>query len=507
MNLDRYFQALYNRTETVQDLVNAGWLDKITDVPLKERFHVTPVEAIRKTGLKEVSVLFYPGCFAPVHEGHLRAMRLAKEAVETTGETVAAGYFTPDHDDYIMRKTNDQRFIAPNRLAYLNEATKLEPWMQVDPWASMYAPTDLNFTTLYDRLDRYMKRWLPDVNVKIYMVFGGDNYLFANAFTEYGHGVCVPRAGSNIDKNLIHPDAQKRVIFSETISANDSSTAARAAMQEPADFMSRTSTGTKYVLRDDLALAFPHNPTDYSHKVLSDSVYILLTAHLPYETVKVERVNVAEQLKAHADNQQTISLDCFWEGEHNLNVSRLFTPAGGQHHAESYTNRPNTPTLEEQFTAVTPGEYTLVDDDIATGETMNTITSMLETHGVIITEQKSLIQSLQENLYDVVDLRDFIIGAKHGGLLVTAPNGQHTRMPYIMPYVNLTTRARINPDRIYSLSVEFWKLNHTIYKNTAVTLADIKQHQDFTAFGFDGEMAVAELCNKHLTMLLNQPTL
>lgn len=237
MNLDKYFQSLFDRTGSKQDVVDAGWIEnKPMRVNPHVRFYTTPVDMIRNAGKKNVSVLFYPGCFAPVHEGHINAMRLAKEAIETqTGETVAAGFFVPDHDNYIMRKTHDERYIAPNRIALLQEALKDEPWMQVDTWASLYADTDLNFTTLYDRLDVYMKRWVPDVNVKIYMVFGGDNYLFANSFTEYGHGVCVPREGKTMDMTLIHPDALNRVVFSTKISTNHSSTAVRAANTGPVD--------------------------------------------------------------------------------------------------------------------------------------------------------------------------------------------------------------------------------------------------------------------------------
>lgn len=503
MNLDRYFQALYERTNSKQDLVTAGWIEnKPLRINPHVRFYTTPLQAIRDAGKKDVSVLFYPGCFAPVHEGHLGAMRLAKEAIETqTGETVAAGYFTPDHDNYIMRKTHDERFIAPNRIALLHEAVENEPWMQVDDWASLYAPTDLNFTTLYDRFNLYLKRWLPDLNIKLYMVFGGDNYMFANSFTEYGHGVCVPREGAQMDLSLVHPDAKKRVIFSEKVCTDHSSTAARAANPGAIDIHGRSALGSTYVLREDLDLAFRENPTTYSNKIIADSVAILLQAHVPYEKVKVKRVPIIRQMANHTETENVISLDCFWKAEQNLEISRLFSTGGSQHHAIKYVNRPGSPALQEQVEAIPAGVYTLVDDDIATGETMSFVSNMLETHDVIVDKQDSLISELGSDLYDVVDLRDFVLGTEHGGLTVATPTGETTRMPYIAPYVNLVSRARINPDRVFSFSTELWKLNYALYRNTKITVGDIKEHQDFTMFGFAEDMTVADLCQKHLQLM------
>lgn len=231
MKLDKYFQALYNQTGNIQDLIEAGWMDKILDVDFNLNSSTTPIETIKGSAAEEASVLFYPGCYAPVHEGHVGAMRLAKETVEATGETVVAGFFTPDHDDYIMRKTNnDERFIASNRIRILNETIKDDPWMHVDTWAALTAPTDLNFTTLYDRLDTYLKQHVPNKKVKIYMVFGGDNYLFANTFVEHGYGVCVGREGVNIDLQKVQPEAQQRVLFSQKACPNFSSSAIRASL-------------------------------------------------------------------------------------------------------------------------------------------------------------------------------------------------------------------------------------------------------------------------------------
>jgi hypothetical protein len=194
-------------------------------------------------------------------------------------------------------------------------------------------------------------------------------------------------------------------------------------------------------------------------------------------------------------------LDCFWEGEYNLAVTRLFTASGPQLHAGSYTNRPGTLSLAEQVAVIPKGEYVLVDDDIATGDTMAFVSNMLGTHEVDITTKETLIGSINQDLYDVVDLRDFVLGAEHGGLTIKTPSGGSTRMIYAAPYVNPITRAKILPDMAESFSKQVWLMNCSLYAGTGVTVAEIKENQDFTQFGFPEDMTVEEVCQKHLQLM------
>jgi hypothetical protein len=143
----------------------------------------------------------------------------------------------------------------------------------------------------------------------------------------------------------------------------------------------------------------------------------------------------------------------------------------------------------------------LADDDIATGETMKFVSNVLETHGIKIVDTLSLIDELNTDLYDLADMRDYVLGAKNGGLTVIAPNGQITRMPYFASYVNVSARTRIQPNKARSFSIEIWKLNRSLYKNSELTVGDIKQYQDFTLFGFSEQTKLVELCEKHLELL------
>lgn len=319
--MDKYFTALLQRTNNMDDVVKAGWIDKPEHVPQDLDMYTTNLDRLIDSGLTEVSVLYYPGCFAPVHEGHLQAMRLAKQTVEAAGETVAAGFFAPDHDDYILRKTSDERFIAPNRIQILEKSfTPEDAWMQVDPWAAMYAPTDLNFTTLYDRFQNYLQRWLPNMKVKVYLVFGGDNYLFANSFTEYGYSVVIPREGITIDLDNIHPDAKKRVLVSQVSSTNHSSTAVRATYnQNWGEFLD-------CYLIDDITEEQVAG-SEYSRKIIADALHIITNGHLPHQKAEqVKKVGVNAVIPETEVHEEIFLSSFLLDGTAGVAVT---TPNGG----------------------------------------------------------------------------------------------------------------------------------------------------------------------------------
>lgn len=497
MNMDRYYSNLLERTD-METVVGAGWFDDKLTEPLEEhlRFYTTSLERIANSNEKEVAVLYYMGCFAPVHEGHITVMKLAKEAVEAqTGLPVVAGYFAPDHDAYVGTKTDDQAYKAAERVAYIQNHPEVEEWMQVDVWPALYAPKDLNFTTLYDRFNNYMKKWLPlDVKVNLYCVFGGDNYLFANAFTEYGKAVCVPRQGVEMDKTLLLPN--ERVLWSEKGSSDLSSTKVRAML---AAANAKNEMDEKfYVLRDDLELAFPKTPNTITGKVIAQALTILITSHTGKA---VEVVNVMEQVEKFETNKPFISLDCFLETEHKLELTRVFNTADTQTYSKLHTNRTGTAPLEEQVLTIPQGIYDLVDDDIATGTTMNTVATLLNQHGIQVGEFRCLLESYGEEIFDVLDMRDFVLGARNGGLTVKTINGETTRAMYAAPYVNLVTRAKMNAVKAISFSLEIWKMNHSIYRDSELTVGDISDCQDYSLFGFSKGMLVEDLCAHHIGLL------
>lgn len=60
---------------------------------------------------------------------------------------------------------------------------------------------------------------------------------------------------------------------------------------------------------------------------------------------------------------------------------------------------------------------------------------------------------------DVVDARDCLLGARHGGLVVRAPTGALVRVPCALPWVDLASRASVPAPSQVSLSAAIWRLN------------------------------------------------
>ena len=75
-----------------------------------------------------------------------------------------------------------------------------------------------------------------------------------------------------------------------------------------------------------------------------------------------------------------------------------------------------------------------------------------------------LANILTEKIFDIVDLRDFIIGAQNGGLVVRLPNKEIARSPYMLPYVSLKTRATISATKELKTSIRLWQMNKEFYK-------------------------------------------
>ena len=208
-------------------LVGAGFIDRPLAIDEKLNMLTLPLDAIDEASEHEVSVIYYTGCFAPIHEGHVTAMRIARETIEErTGENVVLGVFAPDHDSYVSTKPGAEEYHAEARLQRAYEVTEHESWMAVDSFPARYAPCDLNFTTLLARFENFLRFHVPGKRVKVYFLFGGDNAEFANAFTVRGHGVGVLRPGAEVNYSRILPEA--RVIFSEKVSTAHSSTEERA---------------------------------------------------------------------------------------------------------------------------------------------------------------------------------------------------------------------------------------------------------------------------------------
>src|SRR5262249_19164286 len=109
--------------------------------------------------------------------------------------------------------------------------------------------------------------------------------------------------------------------------------------------------------------------------------------------------------------RDTISLDAMLPSAYPIAISRCY--ALGRYQAFGHVARPGASPLAEQLAAIPPGDYTLFDDDSMTGSTLDAVRAMLPAHVRIGATRLAIAHDADE---DVVDSRDFLLGADDAGL-------------------------------------------------------------------------------------------
>mgnify|MGYP000956374943 FL=1 len=86
-----------------------------------------------------------------------------------------------------------------------------------------------------------------------------------------------------------------------------------------------------------------------------------------------------QQALQRAQGYPILSLDPCLPGAFNLGVSRCFELCSNQLRS-GLVARPGWPPLQEQLESIPPGSYCLVDDDLATGHTLQEVLARLPAH-------------------------------------------------------------------------------------------------------------------------------
>lgn len=193
-------------------------------------------------------------------------------------------------------------------------------------------------------------------------------------------------------------------------------------------------------------------------------------------------------IKKQTEDEKTISLDVYFRGDYNLDISRNFDDGIQKSENFNFISR-NELSMEEQLEKIPKGSYILVDD-IASGSTIKKIKIELKKRGIFIKKTIALSDYMGVGkFFDILDARDFFIDTKHSGLYV---NG--VRTPYWAPFVNLFSRANIY--RQFEFTEEIIKLNIKIISDKKVK--EILNPEIFLRMGYNENENLKVVLNKIL---------
>ena len=510
---DDFYRDIYVKYEDLSIVERAGFLEdnfELQDIARLQdiTFLTTPLPLIKHLP-KDAHpvVLLSTGGFCPLHEGHLQMMYLAKAALEAAGKQVIGGYFSISHPSYVNTKTNVHG--TPGSWLYdLQKHLVSHPWLLIDPWESCYMPSFVNFTEVISRLQQYLRTYFHP-NTQVAYVFGSDNARFMYCFEKRGLGVCVERTGSKeLFKQLKAKLTSERCFFvpNNTPQAAANSTKLRTdgihARPEPQPTL-------RYYIRNEGTIPLRHFPlpaeevAQIQQYFANQFIRILKSGIPPHATVStVFAQQQIEQARQTLGSQKVISLDRLFKADYNISLSRVFNLCATNNN--SYVYFSSEGPLAQQLQLVASGEYVLLDDDLATGGTLKTFYQALPPH-VQISKVHLLIKPQDNIPYEILDLRDFLLGTQHGGLCVQLPNGKYARAPYLLPYASPAARSTILPSQELLFSKQIWQLNYQIFSQTShpVCIRDIPS--ETAAFlnylGFPLHETLAKVCQYHIDRL------
>lgn len=547
---DIYYRDALEHFGTLQSLVEAGYFEDGLDDPIFKRlitphWLTTPLAAIIEN-LRNVRdhrpkvVLLTTGGFAPLHDGHLQMMHTARDILTHQGFAVVGGFFSPSHDEYVLKKCAHQSgWSAPYRLEKINHTLRDSPWLMADPWEALYVPKAIGFGDVFMRLQSYLHHHLPGENITVAYVFGSDNAFFYRPFCRRGIAVCVARPGHEHEHERARLEARScenpHLYFSDLNNAAHVQTdlSSRTLRDELTENVPVSPSSASYLIRDDL-----HWATRIWADQLDSSQLDLATRHfmqglvaalgavfkthqtpdMPCDMTIVPLSTTAQiqYVRQLEHNQKVLNLDPVSASpESFLAYSRLFDLSGPQLFANAVVPRPGYSNTGQMAPQIPDGAYTLVDDDIATRTTLQAITSFLPER-VSITEWISLAEteylkyfsddfSAAPPVWDIVDARDFLWGCRDSGLVVRLFDGSIARSPYCEPYVSLTARAKIPATATLEFSMKVLELNRRFHESLSVLItlkqADPGFQQTMKLAGFASSASMLEIIDWHETFL------
>lgn len=511
-----------------EHLFSAGFFDDGLTLPIEKqpsydiRWLTTPLEKLMN-GLPVSSeskpvVMLSTGGFSPIHRGHLAMMEKAKEALEKSGRLVLGGFLSPSHDSYVGSKPIGRHLSSQQRVHLCQKATRKSTWLDVDPWESCYVPSAINFTDVIRRLKSYVEFHLK-IEVDIAYVFGSDNQGFVRAFLNGNIPVCVSRSSHSTE--ILKTDHKLEKVPTIWVELNDDSASRNIRngsldelpeeiIEDYQDMMNGRYNDIPstevYLIRNDIKESiedFHIRDKRNKGEMFINGIISCMENNLNIETTVISVESQKETLTM--DHHDILSLDNWIEGLGNLSISRLFSLSSSQFSGRGFIPRPGFDDFPSQVALIPSGRYTLVEDDSVTGSTIEFAKSLCQSREDILIDGIVLLSNLSssQKYFDIVDARDFLLGGKDGGLVVRLPNGELSRVPYIAPYVNLHTRAKIPHSELMAFSQKILACNLSFYQESGILLQDINPHSRklFSYVGFDNSTSMENIVRWHIEKL------
>lgn len=356
------------------------------------------------------------------------------------------------HQKYIDQKHG--RFTLEERQYLAQDLTGDYTWLHVDVRANLYYDDDTNFTQIMTEL-------FPHCQKQAY-VFGSDRYEFGYiAQTDERLYICVIRDKKHIEqvKDLYDTLNLPNLVYIIPEHIDPSSSTAKV----DSVYLPEPSQARRCAIRDD-GLYYMSKSYQEAYDIFKQRLEDAFRLCSPF--TQIDWINVDEQLEKVPDfDKPVISLDKYYKGDIQLNISRYFELFGFQKQAKDLicsTEYDEEIPLKPLICKLPVDNYILVDDDSVSGYTVQRLSQEIDT----IVD----IHTLMEQDYDdVVDARDFLFGAKYSGLLCKLPNGNVKRFPYIWPYVNLYHRATINLNQQALFSQLIKEANKEFQRNITIS--------------------------------------
>jgi cytidyltransferase-like protein len=514
---DKYYSDVYKKYLCIDKVNQAGFILDNIDIEDIDYYNLdllsTPVGKIldNMQERKNPIVLLTTGGFDPIHKGHLYMMEEAKRVLEENGYNVVGGYFSPSHDVYVRTKPYNYRDNY-ERVAACQEVVKDSNWLMIDPWECTYVKTYINFTDVISRLELYLNKHV-NPNIRVAYVCGADNAQFMYCFENNGIGICVERDRFNDIFNETKNNIVKDNIYFIDNKTEEATYSSRDIRKKEHENLKQEKYSGVYAVRNEGTLPLANYISSTNREIVENAQkefmrkLIKLFRKTFNNDLDIETIDMIEQLKNAEDvlgEKKTISLDTYFRGTHNIEISRLFDISDLQKNKLCLTNRLGHDTIPNQISKIENGNYILVDDDCATGSTIRGIMELLPKE-VKIDSTYMLSSMLKDNIFDIVDLRDFIIGAEDGGLVVRLPNREIVRAPYVFPYVSLKTRASIRASEQMKFSIEIWKMNKEFYSYIDRNMKLSQTGQGFIKLmkyiGFNENDLLIDICDWHINKL------